>query len=126
MSPFSRAYLTLFAVSMAFWAGTSSSLAAFVKIKDPSNVQSASINFGVVGGSSPYHTSTQYLEITHAGVNYRKIYVYTDNNAAFGLPLAGLVNLANGSSIPMVKRNFLTEPPLQSVNFSVDVYKRQP
>jgi hypothetical protein len=119
MSPFSRPYLTLFAVSISFWAGTSSALAAFVKIKDPSNVQSTSIDFGVVGGASPYHTSTQYLEITHAGVDYRKVYIYTDNNAAFGVPRGGLVNLANGSSIPMVKQNFLTEPPSKSVNLSV-------
>lgn len=119
MPLFSRAHLNLFAVSIAFWVGTSSALATFIKIKDPSNIQSSSIDFGVVGGSSPYHTSSQYLEITHAGVSFRRIYIYTDNKSAFGVAKPGLIDTEHGRSIPMVQHNFLTEPPLKSVNFSV-------
>lgn len=116
-----RPYLTVLVAAIVLWVGTSPALATFIKIKnDPATyVQSGSIDFGVIKGSSPFNTSTQYLEITHAGVDFRRIYIYTDNKAAFGVSSPGVVNIDDGHTIPMVQRNFITEPPAKSVNFSV-------
>lgn len=106
------------AISILFWSGVSSALATFVEIKDPNDTQASDINFGVIRGSSPYHTSTQYLEVTHTGASYRKIYIYTDNNAAFGISDPGLVSQEGWKAIPMVFQNYLSKPPENSVLFS--------
>jgi hypothetical protein len=112
--------------SVAIAVSATSVFATFVEVKDPSNAQVSSIDFGVIRGSSPYHTSTQYLEITHTGASFRKIFIYTDNATTFGISEPGLVNLSGQVPIPMVFHNFLSEPPAQSVSFSASTAAEWP
>lgn len=68
------------------------------------------INFGVLPSTSQFFTAGQFLKVVHPGVAHRRIYLFTDNNAGFGVRQDGLVRAGNGVSFPLHFRNFLTLP----------------
>jgi hypothetical protein len=117
--PFDRWF---FAVVLA-WGWASVSRASFFRVVDPATDRPAeSINFGDkdgnLTGGSPYHTSNQYLEITHTGKDFRKIYVYTDNQAAYGVAGSGLINTEGSPAIPLSFKNYTEKPVNSTVQFT--------
>jgi len=71
------------------------------------------LGFGTIDAAAQdYHTSRQYVEIVHPASRFRKIYFYTDNGGAFGIPEEGMVNLAvpAQAGVPFYFRAFPGHP----------------
>lgn len=102
--------------------GASVSEASFFRVIERGTDRPAdAINFGdldgnITGGSS-YHTSNQYLEITHTGKTFRRIYIYTDNQSAIGVAGSGLINSGGAPSIPLFFKPYTVKPGDGSVQF---------
>ncbi|MBL0348927.1 MAG: gliding motility-associated C-terminal domain-containing protein [Elusimicrobia bacterium] len=106
---------------LRFWVGAVAGLlwsadvgALEVKIK---NVADDEIAPGVVfstasGAANQYRTGLQYIEIAHPESRFRKVFVYTDNGAAFGQSKEGLVNQDDPGQppVPFYWRNFPGRP----------------
>lgn len=100
-----RIPLVLLAGALA-WGGATRTMALNVQIEGPT--ETSKIDFGVLSSSVVYNTAPQSLKITHPSQPFRKIYVFTDNNAGFGMAEAGVVG--PGGTFPLHFRNFTTKP----------------
>ncbi len=110
MDKFFRAPVRLLWVGMILTGVALHGWALTVEITGPSGEPADKIDFGVVNSSFSYHTAPQVMKITHPDLDFRKIYLYSDNNAGFGLAQEGLVSTVTAGSVPFYYRNFPSPP----------------
>ena len=110
MDQFFRAPVRLLWVVAVVLSGVSSGRALSVQIKGPDGEPAEKIDFGALNSSFAYHTAPQVMEISHPDLSFRKIYLYSDNSAGFGLAQEGLVSTVTAGSFPLFFRNFQSVP----------------
>lgn len=93
-----------------FVSSAGSAYALSVQIKDSSNGHPTKIDFGVLKSTQVFNTAPQYLEITHPTVDFRRVYLFTDNRAGFGSALDGMVSTSSAISLPLHYRNYQSFP----------------
>ena len=102
--------LKVFSAAVLFSLG-GSAWGLSVVIHDPHSDRPEKIDFGVLSSTVVYHTAPQYLEVTHPDLPFRRIYLYSDNNAGFGTAQEGLVSTATaGAFYPLYFQNYKTKP----------------